>query len=133
MSLGVSTTPRPMSEASKDGAHPAALWARGRAFTPEQLDCTTAVVLKILDGKCKMGAGEKRAVTAVYQELYSRPESQQHLFDSSSHQLIAQALEGMDSSALREAIHALRLQAEVDIPKPVMKAYKAVLADGLFG
>ena len=31
--------------------HPAAHWAVQAGFTPEQVDCTTAVLLKILDNK----------------------------------------------------------------------------------
>lgn len=122
-----------MSERHPDEAHPAALWARGRAFTPEQLDCTTAVVLKILDGKCKMGPGEKRAVTAVYLETRERADAQRHLFDPSVHHTITQALESLENPPLRDAIHALRLEAEARIPKPIMKAYKAMLREGLFG
>jgi len=35
------------------GLHPAACWAIQAGFTAEQVDCTTAVVLKILDDKCR--------------------------------------------------------------------------------
>ena len=45
--------------------HPAAQWAVEAGFNPEQIDCTTTVVLKILDNKCKMLPGEKDAVMAI--------------------------------------------------------------------
>lgn len=44
--------------------HPAAQWAVLVGFTPEQANCTTVVVLKILDNKCKMLPDEKQAVMA---------------------------------------------------------------------
>jgi len=37
------------------------------------VDCTTAVVLKILDNKCKMHDGEKAAVMHVYDFVKDNP------------------------------------------------------------
>lgn len=115
--------------------HPAAEWAQHTQFDATQVDCTTTVVLKILDGKCKMLPGEKTAVMAVYDVVRDQAGA---LFDAHTHQTIAQAraIPGFDSlsgSPLHEAIHELRVEAEAKIPKPVMKAYKAVLREGLFG
>jgi hypothetical protein len=109
--------------------HPAAEWALQTAFNPEEVDCTTAVVLKILDNKCKMLPGEKLAVKAVYDVVKTLPAN---LFDRTVHETIRRArhLPGAREGA---AIHRLRVAAEARIPKPVMKAYKAKLRDGLFG
>ena len=109
--------------------HPAAQWAVLASFNPEQADCTTAVVLKILDNKCKMLPGEKRAVMAIYDAVQhlSSP-----LFDSAVHGAISAARLQHDPQAL-DTIHPLRVYAEAAIPKPVMKRYKAFLREGLFG
>lgn len=109
--------------------HPAAEWALGVDFDPMEVDCTTAVVLKILDNKCKMQPGEKLAVKAVYDVVKARPA---RLFDQQVHAVIHQArhVPGVD---VADEIHRLRLAAEARIPKPVMKTYKAKLRDGLFG
>lgn len=105
-------------------------------FSPEQVDCTTAVVLKILDNKCKMLPGEKAAVMVVYDVVKAQPGA---LLGEPVHQAIAQAqihqhtqAQPMDA-ALMQRIHAHRVEAEALIPKSVMKAYKAVLRQGLFG
>jgi hypothetical protein len=108
--------------------HPATEWARQTSFDATQVDCTIAVVLKILDNKCKMHAGEKAAVMLVYDVVKDNPGK---LFEKEIHDLIKRTLLGDDST--RERIHELRLYAEANIPKPVMKAYKAVLREGLFG
>lgn len=105
-----------------------AQWARQRSLSAEQIDCTTAVVLKILDGKCKMGATDAEAVIGLYHTLDTRAGA---LFDSEVHRLIALALHEMEVE-LVEPIHQLRLQAESLIPKPVMKRYKAMLRNELF-
>ncbi len=112
-----------------DTRHPAAQWAAEAPFGPVEVDCTTTVVLKILDGKCKMLPGEMRAVMAVYDVVKSGPGA---LFDADVHATIAQARHTPDDATLA-TIHRLRVEAEAKIPKPVMKAYKAVLREGLFG
>ena len=109
--------------------HPVAQWAILVGFNPEQADCTTAVVLKILDNKCKMLPGEKLAVMAIYDAVrhLSSP-----LFDNAVHGAISAARLQSDPWTL-DAIHLLRVYAEAAIPKQVMKQYKAFLRDGLFG
>lgn len=109
--------------------HPAADWAIQTGFTTEQVDCTTTVVLKILDGKCKMLPGEKQAVMAIYDAIRHLGAP---LFDHTVHDTIRAARENPDSGTLA-AIHHLRVHAEATIPKPVMKHYKAFLREGLFG
>jgi hypothetical protein len=107
--------------------HPAAQWALNTRLEPAHLDCVTAIMLKILDGKCKMGEAEKTALTAVYDVVRERPG--QGLGDA-VHALIAQARQGADS-ALAAAIHTWRVRAETDIPKPVMKDFKQSLRTSL--
>lgn len=109
--------------------HPAAAWALTMTFDASQVDCTTTVVLKILDDKCKMLPGEKAAVMHVYDVVKSQPGN---LFDDSVHATITKARVHTDEES-KARIHVLRVYAEANIPKPVMKAYKAVLRDGLFG
>ncbi len=109
--------------------HPAVTWALQAEFNPQQVDCTTAVVLKILDNKCKMSAGEKAAVMAIYNAVKQQPAE---LFGTHVHEAIRIAqYENNGQSA--QMIHELRLQAEARIAKPVMKSYKAFLRNGLFG
>jgi len=113
----------------REELHPAAEWALQAGFDAVAVDCTTAVVLKILDGKCKMLPGEKLAVLAVYDVVKHRPAER---FDTAVHDAIHRARH-MPGARVASAIHRLRVEAEASIPKPVMKAYKARLRDGLFG
>ncbi|MFH2134746.1 MAG: hypothetical protein ABII81_06140 [Pseudomonadota bacterium] len=114
---------------NKDKTHPAAEWALETGFDAVQVDCTTAVVLKILDGKCKMSAGEMAAILAIYDVVHDMFPP---MLGDAVHEAI-RALRTQDSDAAREHVHHLRVQAEAQIPKPVMKSYKAFLRDGLFG
>jgi hypothetical protein len=109
--------------------HPAAEWAAEQNFSSVEVDCTTTVVLKILDNKCKMLPGEKAAIMEIYDVVRTVPGA---LFDAAAHQSIDQARQQADASVL-ERIHQLRVYAEQKIPKPVMKKYKARLREGLFG
>lgn len=112
-------------DAAHAAPHPASRWARGTTLEPRHLDCVTAIMLKILDAKCKMGEAEKTALAAVYDVVRLRPG--QGLGDE-VHALIAEARAG---AALGEQIHAWRLRAEAHIPKPVMKDFKALLRASL--
>lgn len=109
--------------------HPAAEWAQETVFNATQVDCTTAVVLKILDNKCKMLPGEKAAVMAVFDIVKQQPGE---LFSAEVFKLIDKA-RSKPTGTLAQTIHELRVYAEANIPKPIMKAYKALLRDGLFG
>jgi hypothetical protein len=109
--------------------HPAAQWAIESGFNPEQVDCTTAVVLKILDNKCKMLPGEMAAILAIYDVVRNTPTP---LLGSEVHEAI-RAMRIQPTDEARDSIHQHRIQAEASIPKPVMKRYKAFLRDGLFG
>lgn len=108
--------------------HPAAEWAMETTFSPVDVDCTTAVVLKILDNKCKMLPGEKLAVQAVYDAVRHLPAE---LFGGEVHSVIDQARRA--PAVVADQVHRLRVDAEARIPKPVMKTYKAKLREGLFG
>jgi len=105
-------------------------WAESSALNAEQLDCVTAVALKILDRKCKMPADEQEAMLAIYDLLHPTPAL---LFEEEAHQVIDTALQQtIIDPVTAEAVHRLRLDAEARIPKPVMKAFKARLRDELF-
>lgn len=110
-----------------DAARAAAAWARDTSFEPAHLDCVAAIMLKILDGKCKMGETEKTALAAVYDTVKTRPGL--HLGDE-VHALIAQARQG-SAPALAEPVHAWRVRAESLIPRPVMKGFKQTLRAAL--
>lgn len=118
-----------LKETSKQ--HPAVEWALNTNFTTVEVDCTTTVALKILDGKCKMLPGEKDAVLAIYDVVKKLPGE---LFSQHDHNVIRLARSTDTASKdVMKKIHSLRLYAETHIFKPVMKAYKAKLRDGLFG
>lgn len=108
--------------------HPAAEWAAQTAFTITDVDCTITVVLKILDGKCKMLPGEKAAILEIYDVVRG---ADSFIFDAGVHRSIDLARQG--DASVPGRIHELRVYAEASIPKPVMKKYKAMLRDGLFG
>lgn len=104
-------------------SHPAAAWARGMPFEPVQLDCVSAIMLKILDAKCKMGEADKAALMAVYDVVKGRPGQG---FGVEVHELIALARQGTGAD-LAGRVHAWRVRAEAAIPKPAMKAFKQIL------
>lgn len=110
-------------QAPSSRLHPATEWARSASLEPIHLDCVTAIMLKILDAKCKMGEAEKNALTAAYDVLKDQPGQG---LDASVHQLIAHARLGGDAQ-VAAAIHDWRLRAEAHIPKPVMKGFKQIL------
>jgi hypothetical protein len=109
--------------------HPAAVWAQQTAFNTTQVDCTITVVLKILDNKCKMLPGEKAAIMAIY-DVVKRQSTE--LFDAEALQIIELARQ-QPGKAVLQNIHHLRVYGEEHIPKAVMKSYKAMLRQGLFG
>jgi len=110
--------------------HPAVTWARQRALEPVHIDCITAVMLKILDGKCKMSGADKAVMTLLYDAVKTRPGS---LLGADIHHLIAEARRDLNE-AMRMHIYEQRLYAETRISRPVMKAFKAMLrAEGVTG
>lgn len=148
MTTAVDATLAATPDASPDASprlHPAAEWAQETTFDATQVDCTTTVVLKILDNKCKMLPGEKAAIMAIYDvvkpqvKLKVKLNGKQQagkLFDSEALRTIEAARfapNNTPSEEVLQTIHELRVYAEAQIPKPVMKRYKAMLRDGLFG
>lgn len=104
-------------------------WVAAHPLSPTEIDCATTVMLKILDGKCKMQATEKVVMTALYDAV--RPGTG-NLFDAAVHTLIDRARQQADG-ALRDHIYEQRVLAETTLSRPVMKAFKArIRAEGLF-
>jgi hypothetical protein len=112
-----------------DNPHPAVVWAQTAALDPLQIDCVTAVMLKILDNKCKMVPEQQMALMAVYGVVKER---RGVLLDASIHEEIDAALK-MGGSASNDRIHELRLLVEATIPKQVMKHFKQYFRDSLYG
>lgn len=105
-------------------------WGEGSELDAVQLDCVTAVVLKVLDQKCKMPLHEQETMLAIYGLLHPTPA--QH-FDEGVHRVIDAALQQQPlDETTRTEIHRLRLLAEALIPKPVMKSFKARLRNEIF-
>ncbi len=73
--------------------------------------------------------GEKDAILEIYDVVRIVPGT---LFSGVTHQTIARARQEMDT-VISAKIHELRIYAEKNIHKPVMKKYKAMLREGLFG
>ncbi len=103
-------------------------WVAAHALSVSDIDCATAVMLKILDGKCKMHAAEKIVMAWLYDAVKARPG---HLLGAEMHALIAAARPVADE-ATRNLIYEKRVLAETAISRPVMKAFKAMIRrDGL--
>jgi len=100
-----------------------ARWVLTHPLTPIHVDCATTVMLKILDGKCKMRTEEKRVMELLYDEVKTQPG---HLLDTAIHQLIAQARAHLDDQ-MKNIIYEKRLLAETAISRPVMKGFKAMI------
>ncbi len=106
-----------------------AQWVREHPLPPPHVDCATAVMLKILDRKCKMKPDEKIVMTALYQAVKQHPGDK---LGDDMHQMIASAVEPLDE-ATRMRVYETRVLAETMISRPVMKQFKAGLrSDGLF-
>jgi len=101
----------------------AIVWARNWRAEPIHIDCTTTVMLKILDGKCKMNSDEKHVIAVIYDVIKNR---QGKLLEQSVHGLIAEA-RAFSNEKILEEVYEQRLYAEQMISRPVMKAYKAML------
>ena len=98
-------------------------WAEAHLHDPVDIDCTTAVMLKILDGKCKMDPQEKDTIAMMYDVVKHRAGK---LLDASHHRLIDAARHKLDDATIMQ-VYEQRLYAETMISRPVMKAYKAML------
>jgi hypothetical protein len=98
-------------------------WVQTHPLSPIQVDCATTVMLKILDGKCKMREAEKRLMEILYDEVKTLPGQ---LLDAALHSLIASARNNSDE-ALKNIVYEQRLLAETAISRPVMKSFKAMI------
>jgi len=98
-------------------------WAAAAVLEPAEIDCATAVMLKILDGKCKMPAAERTIMMQVYDALKKRPGK---CLGPDFHELIL-AARVAPGHALLEYIYEQRVLAETMISRPVMKDFKARL------
>jgi hypothetical protein len=106
-----------------------AAWTEVHPLSPVQVDCATAVMLKILDGKCKMSSEDKLFMAHLYHAFKDCPGE---LLDADIHQVIATVEEKLDD-AMRNHIYELRVLAETRISRPVMKGFKAMIREqGLF-
>lgn len=106
-------------------------WAAEHVLTPPEVDCATAVMLKVLDGKCKMSEEEKVIMTHLYRAI--RQQTGIHL-GQPVHRRIARALSwqaqhGRLDEELRDQIYEIRVLAETAISRPVMKRFKARLRE----
>jgi hypothetical protein len=102
------------------------LWLARHPLTPIHIDCAVTVMLKILDGKCKMRAEEKVVMALLYDQI-KHQDSQ--LLDAELHSLIAAARENPDQEELKTLIYEKRLLAETAISRPVMKGFKALIRE----
>ncbi|GEM_PF-1982819 len=110
------------------GTQALSLWVAGANFSRSEVDCITAVMLKILDGKCKMPSDEKTVMASLYDCITGLPGL--HL-DASYHQLIARA-KAIGTEKLLTQVYETRVLAETQISRPVMKKFKARLrAEGI--
>jgi hypothetical protein len=98
-------------------------WVRTHPLSPIHVDCATAVMLKILDGKCKMRTGEKLVMEQLYDQVKCFPG---HLLGEEFHRLIGAARRYADE-ALKNFIYEKRVLAETMISRPVMKEFKAMI------
>lgn len=104
-----------------------ASWANDTGFTASDIDCTTAVVLKILDQKCKMESIAMHAVIMLYDIVKTHTGK---ILGPEVHKTIQMA-RSQPTDEVMLNIHTLRVHAESVIDKPVMKAYKQMLGQGL--
>ena len=100
-----------------------ARWVEANPLSPIHVDCATAVMLKILDGKCKMKTEEKKIMAVLYQQI---KHLQGKLLGEDIHQLIWQVSD-IPNEQMSNHIYEKRLLAETMISRPVMKGFKAMI------
>ena len=105
------------------------LWAQAHPLSSVEIDCAVAVMLKILDGKCKMVEQEKRVMSCLYDAVCSMSGV---LLGDDVHMLIKSSRFSLND-AQKLAIYERRVLAETQISRPVMKRFKArIRSEGLF-
>ncbi len=100
-------------------------WVRANPLTPVHVDCVIAVMLKILDGKCRMPPDEKQVMARLYDEVRAWPHER---LDARLHPLIAEARASLDEQ-MKVRVYEQRVLAETVISRPVMKGFKAMLRE----
>ena len=100
-----------------------ARWAQAHPLSPTEVDCATAVMLKILDGKCKMKETEQLVMERLYDAVKGLPG---RLLDGEIHRLIAAARQ-CPGEEMRTFIYEKRVLAETALSRPTMKAFKAMI------
>jgi hypothetical protein len=104
-------------------------WLEIHPLSPLYVDCATTVMLKILDGKCKMNTDEKVVMALLYEQVKHCPSQ---LLGDDIHVLIADSQQHLDD-ATKMLIYEQRLYAETRLSRPVMKGFKALIREqGLF-
>ena len=104
-------------------------WVKNHPLSPIHVDCATTVMLKILDGKCKMSAQEKVVMAQLYQQVKHLPGE---LFSDNIHQVI-QIAKSDHSNTMKMFIYEKRLLAETQLSRQVMKTFKSMIREqGLF-
>jgi hypothetical protein len=101
-------------------------WLNIHTLLPIHIDCVTAVMLKILDGKCKMNREEKTLMTLLYEQV---KHCQGALLPDDIHDLIAISKMHPEDDNLRMLVYEKRLLAETMISRPVMKAFKSMIRE----
>ena len=96
---------------------PVERWLSCNTLSQVEVDCAIAVMLKIIDGKCKMASGEKRVMTALYDAVKSRTHT---LLNPSVHGLIAISRDCADET-LQLRVYEQRVLAETMISRATMK------------
>ncbi|MEI8572165.1 hypothetical protein U737_09940 [Methylomonas sp. LW13] len=101
-------------------------WVKDHPISPIHVDCAVTVMLKIIDGKCKMRPTEKVVMALLYDCVKHLPGQ---LLPADLHPLIATARTREDDEALKNLIYEKRLMAETAISRPVMKGFKAMIRE----
>lgn len=104
-------------------------WSNNHPFEPIHVDCTTTVMLKILDGKCKMSSDDKIVMSQLYDVVKNLPGK---IFGEEFHILIKTARQ-QRTDEIKNYTYEKRVLAETMLSRPVMESYKAMIrAEGLF-
>ena len=98
-------------------------WVQAHPLSPIHVDCAITVMLKILDGKCKMRETEKLVMERLYDEIKNQPGQ---VLEPELRPLIATARKHLDD-AMKNSIYEKRLLAETTLSRPVMKKFKAMI------
>jgi len=101
-------------------------WVIAHQLGPVQVDCAVTVMLKILDGKCKMPEHEKIIMTLLYDQIKMH---KGQILNTDLHTLIAQARVQPTDETLKMQVYEQRLLAETALTRPVMKKFKAYIRE----